>query len=336
MSVKVVRLDIAKSVFHIHGVGADGKVLLRKRCARDLFLAEMAKLQPCLVGLEAGSGAHHWARELVKLGHEVRLMPPQYVRPYVKRNKHDAADAEACCEAVQRPGMRFVPIKSVFQQSTLMLHRVRDHFIRRRTGAINALRGHLAEFGLVAASQRAGLNRLLELVDASDDRLPEQCRELLQLITAEIRSYDEAIFGLDRQLKEQSRSDEVSRRLSAIPGIGPIIATAIPAHLVTAGIFGSGRSFAAWLGLTPKQHSSGGRERVFGISKRGNSYLRRQLINGARAVVRVARGRKGYLWDWVNQLLERRHFNIVTAAVAAKLARIMWAMVTKGTTWQAA
>jgi transposase len=263
-------------------------------------------------------------------------MPPQYVRPYVKRNKHDVADAAACCEAVQRPDMRFIPIKTIEQQSTLMLHRVRDHFIRRRTGAINALRGHLAEFGMVAASQRAGLNRLLMLVESADRKLPRSCLGLLALITTEIRGYDAAIAGLDKELKAKAREDEVSRRLLVVPGVGPVIATAIPAHMASGGAFTSGRSFAAWLGLTPRQHSSGGRERTFGISKRGNSYLRRQLINGARAVVRVAKGKQGGLWDWVNRLLERRHFNIVTAAVAAKLARIMWAMIARNTTWQAA
>ena len=336
MTVTTIGVDIAKSVFHIHGVDASGQVVLRRKVSRNAFLTEMAQLPPCLIGLEAGSGAHHWARELIDLGHEARLMPPQYVRPFVKRNKHDAADAEACCEAVQRPGMRYVPVKSVEQQSVLMLHRVRDHFIRRRTGAINALRGHLAEFGLVAASQRAGLNRLLELVDTANHRLPSECAELLRLITAEIRGYDAEIAKLDRKLKGLAREEDVSRRLCAIPGVGPVIATAIPAHLAAGSEFSSGRSFAAWLGLTPRQHSSGGRERTYGISKRGNSYLRRQLINGARAVVRVAKGRRGALWDWVNRMLERRHFNIVTCAVAAKLARIMWAMIAKSSVWRTA
>jgi transposase len=216
-----------------------------------------------------------------------------------------------------------------------MLHRVRDHFIRRRTGAVNALRGHLAEFGVVAASQRAGLNRLLELIEATDDRLPAECIELLGMITAEIRGYDAAIAKLDGKLRAKARDDATARRLMAVPGIGPIIATAIPAHMSAGGAFPSGRSFAAWLGLTPRQHSSGGKERTYGISKRGNSYLRRQLINGARAIVRVAKGRRGGIWDWVNRLLKRRHFNVVTAAVAAKLARIMWAMINRNTAWRA-
>ncbi len=336
MIVAVIGVDIAKRVFQVHGIDAQGDTVLRKRLTRATFLAEMATHAPCLVGMEAGSGAHHWGRRLAELGHDVRLMPPQYVRPYVKGNKHDAADAEACCEAVQRPGMRFVPVKSEAQQATLMLHRVRDHFIRRRTGAINALRGHLAEFGLVAANQRAGLNQLLTAVEESGAALPGEVTELLRMITAEIRGYDRSIAELDKKLAASCKEDEVSRRLLAMPGVGPVIATAMPAFLTAGGSFDRASSFAAWLGITPRQHSSGGKERTFGITKRGNTYLRRQLINGARAVVRVARGRTGGMWDWINKMLERRHFNIVTVAVANKTARIMWSMITKGTAFRAA
>lgn len=336
MTIKVVGVDIAKRVFQVHGIDADGKTVLRKKITRDAFLVEMAQYPACLVGLEAGSGAHHWGRCLAELGHEVRLMPPQYVRPYLKGNKHDASDAEACCEAVQRPGMRFIPVKTEAQQATLMLHRVRDHFIRRRTGAINALRGHLAEFGLVSASQRAGLNRLLGAVEEAIDALPTEVCDLLQMITAEIPGYDEQIAGLDKRLKAQCKEEDVSRRLRTIPGVGPVIATAMPAFLTAGGSFASGSAFAAWLGITPRQHSSGGKERTFGITKRGNTYLRRQLINGARAVVRIARGRRGGMWDWINKMLDRRHFNIVTVAVANKMARIMWAMITKGTEYRPA
>ncbi|WP_276330415.1 IS110 family transposase [Paracoccus versutus] len=226
-------------------------------------------------------------------GRGVRLMPPQYVRPYMKGNKHDASDAEACCEAVQRPGMRFVPAKSEAQQATFMLHRVRDHFIRRRTGTINALRGHLAEFGLVSASQRAGLNLLLMVVEKSNSPLPWEVAELLGMITSEIRGYEQSIAELDKRLKAQCKGADVSRRLREVPGAGPVIATAMPAFLSAGGFFDRASSFSAWLGITPRQHSSGGKERTFGITKRGNTYLRRQLINGARAVVRIARGREG-------------------------------------------
>lgn len=335
MTIKVIGIDIAKRVFQVHGVDEHGKAVLRRRLTRATFLVEMAKHQPCLVGLEAGSGAHHWGRCLTELGHDVRLMPPQYVRPYLKGNKHDASDAEACCEAVQRPGMRFIPIKTEAQQATLMLHRVRDHFIRRRTGAINALRGHLAEFGLVSASQRAGLNRLLTVVEESSDALPGEVTELLQMIAAEIRGYDRSIADLDKKLRAQCKEDQTSRRLLEIPGVGPVIATAIPAFLTAGGVFDCGSAFAAWLGITPRQHSSGGKERTFGITKRGNTYLRRQLINGARAVVRIARGRRGGMWDWINTMLDRRHFNVVTVAVANKMARIMWAMISRGTAFKA-
>lgn len=336
MTITVIGIDIAKRVFQIHGVDEQGKTVLRQRLTRAMFLSEMAQLPPCLIGLEAGSGAHHWARCLVQLGHDVRLMPPQYVRPYIKGNKHDASDAEACCEAVQRPGMRFIPIKSETQQATLMLHRVRDHFIRRRTGAINALRGHLAEFGLVSASQRAGFNRLLEVVEENGEALRSEVAELLQMIAAEIRGYDRAISDLDKKLKTRCKQEEVSRRLLEIPGVGPVIATAIPAFLTAGGSFDCASSFAAWLGITPRQHSSGGKERTFGITKRGNTYLRRQLINGARAVVRIACDRRGRIWDWINKMLDRRHFNIVTVAVANKMARMMWAMITKGTEFRPA
>ncbi|MFQ8433810.1 IS110 family transposase [Amaricoccus sp. W119] len=336
MSVSVIGVDIAKRVFQVHGVDAQGRTVLRRRLTRATFLAEMATHPPCLVGMDAGSGAHHWGRCLAELGHDVRLMPPQYVRPYVKGNKHDAADAEACCEAVQRPGMRFVPVKSEAQQATLMLHGVRDHFIRRRTGAINALRGHLAEFGLVSANQRAGLNQLLIAVEETGSTLPREVTDLLGMIAAEIRDYDRSIAELDKKLVAKCKEDDVSRRLRAMPGVGPVIATAMPAFLTAGGSFDRASSFAAWLGITPRQHSSGGKERTFGITKRGNTYLRKQLIHGARAVVRVARGRTGGIWDWINKMLERRHFNIVTVAVANKMARIMWSMVTKGTAYRAA
>ena len=200
MTIKVIGIDIAKNVFQIHGVDCTGRTVVQKRLRRSAFLIELSRYPACLIGLEVGSGAHHWARCLIDFGHDVRLMPPQYVRPYVKGNKHDASDAAACCEAVQRPDMRFIPVKSEEQQATLMLHRVRDHLIRRRTGAINALRGHLAEFGLVSASQRAGLNRLLTLVEAADDSLSGEVTDLLQMITAEIRGYDRSIAELDKML----------------------------------------------------------------------------------------------------------------------------------------
>src|ERR687898_1426341 len=232
-----------------------------ERPSRGQVLAFFANLSRCVIGLEACGGAHYWARELAKLGHEVRLMPPQYVRPYVKTNKHDAADAEACCEAVQRPGMRFVPVKNEQQQSLLMLHRIRDRLIAERTGTINAIRGHMAEFGMVAAQRDAGLKTLIAIIaDGDDVRLPAMARELLLLQLEHLRQVEARITALDGRLVRQARDDEACRRLTEAPGIGPVIATAMVATVGNARLFGSGRSFAAWLGLTPRQHATGGEE----------------------------------------------------------------------------
>jgi transposase len=338
MDVKVIGIDITKRYFQLHGVSASGAVTIRRKVSRDGFLKLLAGLSPCLVGLEAASGAHHWAREIARLGHDVRLMPPLFVRSYVKTNKNDAADAEACCEAVQRPGMRFVPVESVEQQAAMALHRVRDHLVHQRTGTINALRGHLAEYGIVAAALRGGLNQLFSIVQADDDdeQLPASVKLLLRTLVAEIRAADAHIAELDRKLKDDARTDESCRRLIEVPGIGPVIATAVVATVPDDQRFSSGRHFAAWLGLTPKQHSSGGKERLLGISKRGDAYMRRQFVNGARALVRIASGRTGGYWDWINALLARRAFNVVTVAVANKLARVAWALQARGARRKAA
>ena len=362
-----IGLDIAKSVFQGHGVDARCRVVLRKRLARAKVLEFFANLPRCVIGLEACGGAHYWARELIRLGHDARLMPPQYVKAYVKTNKHDAADAEACCEAVQRPSMRFVPVKSEAQQATLMLHRVRDQLIGQRTASINALRGHLAELGIVAAQRQAGLRQLfLALGELEDERIPPLARELLQLLVAQIRELEAKVAGLDQRLVAITRTDPVCRSLVAVPGSpgtqdrprwsvrsgeGPVIATAFAATVPDARAFHSGRHLAAWLArLGPRtdlggrsgparvrrQHATAGKERRLGISKRGDGYLRRQLIHGARAVVRVSRGRTGKLWSWIGGLLTRRPFNVVVAAVANKLARILWAMLSRGDTYRAA
>jgi transposase len=337
MQVTTIGLDIAKNVFQVHGVDQHGKVVLRKRLSRGQVLAFFANLPRCVIGLETCGGAHYWARELTKLGHEVRLMPPQYVRPYVKTNKHDAADADACCEAVQRPGMRFVPVKNEQQQSLLMLHRIRDRLIAERTGTINAIRGHMAEFGMVAAQRDAGLKALIAIIaDGDDVRLPAVARELLVLQVEHLRQIEARIAALDGRLVRQARDDEACRRLTEAPGIGPVIATAMVATIGNARLFSSGRSFAAWLGLTPRQHATGGKERLLGISKRGDGYLRRQLMHGARSLVRLAQGREGRLWAWITALLARRPFNVVVAAVANKLARMIWALLSRGEAFRAA
>jgi transposase len=345
MQVTTIGLDIAKSVFQVHGIDEQGRAVLRKRLARAKVREFFAQLPPCVIGLEACGGAHHWARELQALGHDARLIPPQYVKAYVKTNKHDMADAEACSEAVRRPSMRFVPVKSAAQQATCMLHRVRDQLIGQRTATINALRGHLAEFGLVAAQRRQGLRELLAVLgDLEDRRVPPLAREVLASLTGQLRDLEARLAELDRRLVQMTRADPVCRALaarlapsadvvsarSAAPGIGPVIATAFTAAVPDPGRFASGRHLSAWLGLVPRQHATGGKPRPLSLSKRGDAYLRRQLIHGARAVVRVSQGRSGGLWSWVEGLLTRRPFNVVVAAVANKLARIVWAMLNRG------
>jgi transposase len=341
MQVTTIGLDIAKSVFQVHGIDARGKVVLQKRLTRARMLVFFANLPRCLVGLEAGGGAHHWARELQALGHDARLMPPQYVKAYVKSNKHDAADAEACCEAVQRPSMRFVPVKTKDQQATCMLHRVRDQLIGQRTATINALRGHLTELGIVAAQRQAGVRQLLALIgEVEDDRIPPLARAMLATLAAHLSDLADKIAGLDQRLVALARTDPICRSLAAVPGVGPVIATAFAATVPDARAFRSGRHLAAWLGLVPRQHASGGKDRHLGLSKRGDGYLRRQLIpsspGGARALVWRTPGREGRLWSWINGLLARRPFNVAVAAVANKLARILWAMLAHGEAYRAA
>ena len=337
MQVNTIGLDIAKHVFQVHGIDRRGKAVLRKRLARAKVLGLFANLPPCLIGMEACAGAHYWARELRALGHQVRLMPPQYVKAYVKTNKHDAADAEACCEAVQRPGMRFVPIKSEEQQALLMLHRVRDQLIGQRTATINALRGHLAEFGVVAAQRQAGLRQLLAILgDLEDGRIPPLARDVLHPLVVHLRELEDRIAELDRRLVARARTDPVCRALCEVPGVGPVIATAFAATVADATSFRSGRHLAAWLGLVPRQHATGGKPRQLGLSKRGDGYLRRQLIHGARALVKVSPGHSGRLWSWINGLRARRPVNVVIAAVANKLARIVWAMLSRGARYRAA
>jgi transposase len=337
MQVTTIGLDTAKNVFQVHGVDAQGKVVLRRRLTRAKMLECFANLPRCVIGLEAGGGAHYWARELRALGHDMRVMPPQYVRAYVKRNKHDAADAEACCEAVQRPGMRFVPVKTKAQQATCMLHRVRDQLVGQRTATINALRGHLTEFGIVAARRGAGVRQLLAVLgEIEDGQVPPLAREVLQTLATHLRELEDKLAVLDRRLVALTRTDPICRALSQVPGVGPVIATAFAATVPDATAFRSGRHLAAWLGLVPRQHSSGGKVRHLGLSKRGDGYLRRQLIHGARALVGRMPGRENKLRSWIDGLRQRRPFNVAVAAVANKLARILWAMLRHGEAYRAA
>jgi transposase len=297
-------------------------------------LGYFAGLPPCLIGLEACATGHHWGRELRALGHDVRLIPPQYVKPYVKRNKTDAADAEGICEAVTRPSMHFVGIKSAEQQAVMVLHRTRDLLVRQRTMAINALRGHMAEFGVVEAQGIAGARRLMALLaDGSDERVPPLARRALAVLVAQLRGAMARIDELEREMKAWHRTSEVSRRLATIPGVGPVTATALAATVPDAAVFSSGRQFAAWLGLTPRQYSTGGKPRLGGISKRGDGYLRRLLMTGATAALR--RSKQTRARPWVQGLLKRRPPKVVAVALANKTARTAWALIKTGEAWRA-
>ncbi|WP_323039968.1 IS110 family transposase [Gemmobacter sp.] len=330
MEITTIGLDLAKNVFQVHGVDAEGRVVLRRKLRRSDLITFIGSIPPVLIGMEACGGAHFWARELAALGHEVRLMPPAYVKPYVKRGKTDAADAEAICEAVTRPTMRFASIKTVAQQSAGVELKVRQLLIRQRTRTVNALRGHLAEFGIVAAK---GIGRLDELVaivrDASDRRLPDAVRDVLQDLTQEIDGLNDRIRRIDRRLVKHCREDETARRLASIPGVGPITACALQAMVTAPKSFRSSRHFAAWIGLTPRANSSGGKERLGPISKQGNTMLRSFLVLGAIARLRNVRSspeRDG----WMSALLARRPYKVAAVAVANKLARIAWALMVRG------
>ncbi len=329
-AVTTIGLDIAKSVFQIHGVDAAGNVIVRRQLKRRYVLPFFQKLPPCLVGIEACASSHHWSRELQALGHTVRLMPPAYVRPYVKRHKNDAADAEAICEAVTRANMRFVATKTPEQQSCLMLHRTRHLFIRHQTAVINAIRAHLAEFGIVAPVGRNGVEQLLDVAaDASDKRLPEAARACLLALGAQLRTLKAQILNFDRQIMAWHRSSEASKRLDEIPGVGPALATAIVASVADPKAFRSGRNFSAWVGLVPKQHSSGGKDKLGSISKQGDRYLRSLFTAGALAVIRYAKVHGTKHRPWLTALLARRPTKVAAIALANKIARMAWAMMAK-------
>ncbi len=330
-AVTTIGLDIAKSVFQVHGVDAEGKVIIRRKLKRRYVAAFFQKLPPCLVGVEACASSHHWSRELKALGHTVRLMPPAYVKPYVKRQKNDAADAEAICEAVTRANMRFVETKTPEQQSCLMLHRTRHLFIRQQTAVINAIRAHLAEFGVVAPVGRNGVEALLDVVaDSSDKRVPEIARACLVALGAHLRVLKTQILEFDRLIMAWHRSNETSKRLDEIPGVGPALATALVASVGDARAFRSGRDFSAWIGLVPKQNSSGGKEKLGSISKRGDRYLRSLFTAGALAVIRYAKLHGTEHRPWLTALLARRPTKVAAIALANKIARMAWAMMAKG------
>ena len=333
--ITTVGLDLAKSVFQVHAADREGRPVVRRKLRRQQVLDFFAKLSPCLIGLEACASAHHWARELQALGHKVRLIPPQYVRPFVKTNKNDASDAEAICEALMRPTMRFAAVKSAEQQSVLLLHRARELLVRQRTMLINALRGHCGEFGIVAAQGAPKVADLIAVIeDPEDARIPALAREALGSLVAQLRGVQTKVRGLEKKLKAWHRGNEASRRLEAIPGVGMITATALVATVGDASRFHSGRQLAAWLGLVPRQYSSGGKERLGRISKRGDGYIRRLLVHGARADLRWSRRWKHERAAWQEGLLARRPTNVVLVAMANKTARVVWAMPNRGETFQ--
>jgi transposase len=335
MEISTIGIDLAKNVFQVHGVDAAGKTVLKKRLRRGQMLEFFGKLPPCLIGMEACATSHQWARELRKLGHDVRLMPPSYVKAYVKRGKNDTADAEAICEAVTRPSMRFVPIKSAEQQGALMLHRTRDLLIRQRTQLINAMRAHLAELGLVAPKGREGLQQLLRAVaQAEEERLPSEARFACEALIAQLQAAQSRIDMLDKRIQAAHRADPASKRLDAIPGFGVIISSAVVATMTDPKAFKTGREFAAWVGLVPRQNSTGGKERLGSISKQGDRYLRRLLIVGALSVIKSARTRPDK-YPWVVALLRRRPAKVVAVALANKMARIAWAILAKGEIYRA-
>ncbi len=330
-TVTTIGLDIAKSVFQVHGVDAEGNVAIRRQLKRRYVMIFFQKLPPCLVGIEACASSHHWSRELQALGHTVRLMPPAYVKPYVKRHKNDATDAEAICEAVTRPNMRFVATKTQEQQSCLTLHRTRHLFIRQQTSVINAIRAHLAEFGIVAPVGRNGVEQLLGIAaDASDKRLPEIARACVAALGAQLRMLKAQILQFDRMIMAWHRSSEASRRLDDIPGVGPALATALVASVADPKVFRSGRDFSAWIGLVPKQNSSGGKDRLGNISKRGDRYLRSLFTTGALAVIRYAKIHGAKHRPWLTALLARRPTKVAAIALANKIARMAWAIMAKG------
>ena len=338
MKVTTIGIDLAKNVFQIHGVDGSGKVVLRKQLRRAQMLEFFVKLQPCLIGMEACGSAHDWARKLQELGHTVRLMAPQFVKPYVKTNKNDVADAEAICEAVARPNMRFVPIKTVEQQSVLALHRARQGLVKMRTAQANQIRGLLGEFGLVIPKGVANvLGRVPELIEDAAQELPGLLRVLVDQLMSNLKALGQHLDELEAQIKAWHRDTQSSESLDAVPGVGPISASAFVASVGDAKLFKNGRQVSAWLGMVPRQHSSGGKEKLLGISKRGDTYLRTLLIHGARSVVRANEQRRGTDQEdkWLSALVDRRNKNVAAVALANKNARTMWAMLAHGRAYQA-
>ncbi len=328
MKATTLGIDLAKDVFQVHGVNEQGKVVLRKRLKRAQVTEFFVNLPPCRIGMEACGSAHYWARKLQSYGHEVRLMAPQFVKPYVKANKNDVADAEAICEAVSRPNMRFVLIKTIDQQAVLALHRARQGFIKARTAQANQIRGLLAEFGIVIPQGRIHIAaKVPDLVEDITVELPLPFRTLIQRLVEHLKELDRQVGEIESQIKAWHRDSALSHKLAKVPGIGPITASALVATIGNAKCFENGRQMAAWLGLVPRQHSTGGRNVLLSISKRGDVYLRTLLIHGARSVLYAAQRKKQELGGWLGGLVKRRHANVAAVALANKNARIIWALL---------
>ena len=335
MKITTIGLDLAKNVLQIHGVDERGKVIVRKALKREQVIPYFANLPPCLIGMEACGSAHYWGRKLQTLGHTAKLMAPQFVKPYVKTNKNDAADAEAICEAVSRPNMRFVPIKTVEQQAILSLHRGRQGFIKDRTARANQIRGLLAEYGITIPQGIANIKRRLsDILEDGDNGLPGNFRQLIKQLGEHLETLTKAIDSLQDQIEAWHKETPASQRLTTIPGIGPLTASALVATIGDVKQFENSRQLAAWIGLVPRQHSSGGKQTLLGISKRGDSYLRTLLIHGARSVVRFIDKKPAAKDGWLGKLLGRRHKNIAIVALANKNARTVWALLMHDWTYQ--
>jgi transposase len=328
--ITTIGLDIAKTVFQAHGADGSGAIVFRKKLSRGRLLAFFASQSPCLVAMEACAGSHHWGRELARLGHTVRLIPPAYVKPFVKRQKNDEADAEAICEAVQRPTMRFVPVKSAEQQASGVVFRARDLLVRQRTQLLNAIRGHLAEYGHVAPKGVCYVARLIAEIESDESDLPPAARASLQALVAMLPKLDEEIGRLDREIARRAKEDPDTRRLMTIPGVGPITAAALVALAPEPEAFRCGRDFSAWLGLTPVQRSTGGKQKLGQVSKRGERTLRRLLVIGASAVIKQALIRGAPAGSWLAQMLARKPRMLVAVALANKMARVVWALLVRG------
>jgi transposase len=330
-AIKIVAIDLAKNSFHVHGADDQGRKVMSKKMSRSKLAKFMANLPPCLVAMEACGSAHYWGRKFQSYGHEVRLIAPQFVKPFVKSNKNDAVDAEAICEAVQRPGMRFVAIKSVEQQDVQSVHRIRSQLIKQRTALVNQIRGLLLERGIVIPCGRANvLNRLPEILEDAENELSGRFRLLLNGLKDELRAIDERIAIYDQEINQIAQHSEAAKQLMSIPGIGALSATALLAHIGDVRLFKNGRELAAFLGLVPRQRSTGGKPTLLGISKRGDVYIRTLLIHGARAVLRFADKKQDRTSRWVCDLMNRRGKNVAAVALAKKMARTVFALLRQG------